>query len=1186
MLLKRLEIHGFKSFYDRTEIEFRPGITAVVGPNGSGKSNVSDALLWVLGEQNARNLRGEGAADLIFAGTDKRRPLGMAEVSLCVDNADRALPVEFGEVTITRRVYRSGEGEFFINRTPCRLKDIYELFLDTGVGRDAYSIIGQNQIHAVLSARGEERRELLEEAAGIKKYRHRRREAQRKLEATRGNLTRVADILDELEGQVEPLEIQARVAEQWSGLNARLRELEVGLLAVDLLRKQEELQRLQDERARLHEQAEALTARLTREEAEEHAVRLDLTRLEGAIESVRRSRDEAREESLKLEGRLAVSRQQAVADASERLRLVAEQTRWESRLEELEKEAAELGNERESLETGFNELSRQASAYTPAIEAASKRMREATLSLDQTRRRSADAVARKAALEEKERQMETRLTEGEERIEAEQRRLETLTSDAETARGREDADRREAEAARERLTDLQSDLKALEDRLAAARDIHRQAQESLRERQSQAMRLSARLRSLEEMHRSLEGAYRGVKATIQAARAGLLSGEFRVIADLLTIPPQYGTALEVALGAHAQDIVVATDLEAQEAIRYLKKKNAGRATFLPLDLVRGDRMRSEPAPGIHGVAVDLVEFPNDVRPALEMLLGRILVVEDMETAVSLLRRASKTDRRGAVASGRMVTLDGELLNPNGSLTGGSREGGPGLLSRKLEMDRLKREEAEESQQLQKEEEAVHACFTALTDLERQREQLRGEIASARVEVAQRESARDHAERESRRLQQELNEANQRLESVKRRAAEAQESQSERTNALEEIVREIERLAQAESEAHTLLEEATQTWESSRAAASEVQLELARVREQRHHLEDRLRRLDRAQKEARQGIESAGESLVMLEERKAHSSSEEAALVAALETRQAAAAQFDAQLTERASERTGAMEALALKTSALRALSEERAMLTEQSHRLEVREAGLTSDVEHLQLRLLEDYEAEPDLAPMLAAAVASRQNTAIEVNRLKREMASLGTVNLGAIEEYRRVFERVTFLQTQKTDLEDAEATLLRVITEIDATTQEAFQATFARVADAFDGMFRRLFNGGRTQLVLTDPLNVLETGIDIIVQPPGKKLQHLQLLSGGEKALTAVALLFALLEVKPSPFCLLDEVDAALDDANVDRFADVVKDFAERSQFIIITHNKATMAAADTLCGVTMEEPGVSKILSVKLED
>jgi chromosome segregation protein len=375
-------------------------------------------------------------------------------------------------------------------------------------------------------------------------------------------------------------------------------------------------------------------------------------------------------------------------------------------------------------------------------------------------------------------------------------------------------------------------------------------------------------------------------------------------------------------------------------------------------------------------------------------------------------------------------------------------------------------------------------------------------------------------------------------------------------------------------------------ESVRAASSDLQLELAQAREQLKSLEDRRQRLERAQREVLDGRDSVSESLAGLEERRGRSDGNEEALGKNLEDRREAVRELDARLARLTQDRTALMERLGQQAAGIKALAHEREATLEKSHRLEVRETGLLSDLEHLQLRLLEDYEAEPDHAPLLAGAVASRQNTAIEVNRLKREMQALGTVNLGAIEEYRRVSERVEFLSAQKADLEEAEATLLRVITEIDATTQEAFRATFERVAAAFDEMFKKLFNGGRSQLTLTDPENVLETGIDIIVQPPGKKLQHLQLLSGGEKALTAVALLFALLEVKPSPFCLLDEVDAALDEANVGRFADVVKEFARRSQFIIITHNKATMAAADTLCGVTMEEPGVSKILSVKLED
>jgi chromosome segregation protein len=1180
MHLKRLEIHGFKSFADRTEVEFLPGITAVVGPNGSGKSNVSDALLWILGEQNARSLRGEGNVDLIFAGTEKRRPMGMAEVSLTIDNADRGLPTDFEEVTITRRVYRSGEGEFFINRTACRLKDIYELFLDTGVGRDAYSIIGQDKIHAALSARSEERRELLEEAAGIKKYRHRRKEAHRKLESTRQNLTRVDDILSELEGQVEPLEIQSRVAERWKELNEQLRALEVGLLAADYLRKSEELSRLLEEKEALHQNARTLSAQLARKEAEEQLSRQELARIDGALESVRRSRDEARERALKLEGKLALARQQSVADASERLRLVTDQTRLEARSEEWEKEAAEVERERSEAERLSRERQLQAREQEPFLAELERRRREATQQLERNRRRFSEESSRKATLAEKSRQAETQLSEGSDQAEERRSRLAALRSDAEDAAKREAEARSSREEAHARLAGFQEEAKALESEAAAAKQAHEAAQSALRERQTQLMRVSARHRSLSDMHRSLEGAFRGVKAVFQAARNGELNGEFRVVADLLTVPPEYGVAMETALGSHAQDIVTRRDHEAKAAIQYLKRKNAGRATFLPLDLIRGDRMRNETGIGVHGIASDLAQFEEEFRPAIESLLGRALIVEDMETAIQLVRT------RGSRMGGRMVTLEGEPIHPGGSLTGGSREGNAGLLSRKLEIDRLAQEIVVEADRLKEEERTAQAASNAMESLQARRETLRGEIAAARVEVAQRDSALDHAGREARRLQRECEDAEKRLQTGLLRLEEARGQRHELSRLLEETDAVLEELRREESRLAERQEDVTGEWEAARDAAAEVQLELARTNERKRNVEVRIRSLERTRADLERERRGIAESLALLDERRSRSGGEEETLERGLEAGRSAVDALDARLVERSQERTLFLERMAERQESLKALASERNAAVEKLHKLEVKEAALLSDVEHLRFRLKEDYESEPEDAPMRAEAVVSRQNTATEVNRLKREMLSLGTVNLGAIEEFRRVSERVEFLRTQKTDLEEAEATLLRVVAEIDATTQEAFRATFDRVTVAFDRMFRRLFNGGRTQLVLTDPANILETGIDIIVQPPGKKLQRLQLLSGGEKALTAVALLFALLEVKPSPFCLLDEVDAALDEANVGRFADVVRDFAQRSQFILITHNKNTMAAANTLYGVTMEEPGISKILSVRLED
>ncbi|MGQ9523348.1 MAG: chromosome segregation protein SMC [Armatimonadota bacterium] len=1179
MHLKRLELYGFKSFADRTELEFKPGITAVVGPNGSGKSNISDAILWVLGEQNIRHLRGEGAQDVIFAGTDRRRPLGMAEVTLCLDNSSGVLPVDFTEVTVTRRIYRSGESEFLINRSPCRLRDIYELFLDTGVGRDAYSIIGQNQIDAVLSARGEERRQLFEEAAGVKKYRHRRREAERKLDATRQNLTRVADIIAEVESQIAPIAQQAEVAQRYNALSARLRDLELSLLAAEVRRYRAELERLSEEKHGVERQVRELDGRTALMEAEEQRLKLSVAELERCADECRAGCERAREDLLKAEARLALRRQQADSARAEQERIREELRRLDERLSllvcEVERIRADLLQERGLLA----ECEQAVREAVPELQRTQQEFEKAQAALDAARRWVSKASEQRAELTQRVRALELRIADREEQARKELERRKALEAELAAAEVEAGQLARQWESCRAAVQELESELRRNEELLQEARQKLSEAQRREREVQQVAMRRALRLKSLQEMHENLEGTYRGVRAVLQAAKSGVLGGgggrsRYRLVADLLGVPEQYRVAIEVALGSHAQDIVTQTDLDAQTAIAFLKQRNFGRATFLPLDLLRPDKMRAVRGPGVVGVASDLVYYPRDAAKAVEVLLGRVLVVQDLPTAVRLMRQS-------AVSGVRMVTLDGELVAPTGSITGGSREQTAGILSRKLEIDRLEQEVAEDAETLKREEQLVKEAQVELEALQSKVEDQRSQAAEQRLALARLETAVEHASANVRRLQAQMSAgAVDNRDQLERERALLEQMRQE----LEQVLTEHAAAEAEEVRARNEVIAVQDGLDAARTAASELRLREASARERVAALEQALRRAQESLAEAEAERLRLTEDLVNSERMLNQGRSDIDALVQEVESLRQTVAAAEERVRQVRDQRAAVLEKLAELSLRVKQASGERAELAEALRRVEVREATVRSDLAHVESRLVQEYEMDPETA--VASVPPPERGTTAEANRLRAEMAAMGTVNLGAIEEHRRLVERLEFLTTQRRDLEEAEEGLRRVIAEIDEATKETFYATYRKIEASFDAMFRRLFGGGRTQLVITDPDNLLETGIDIIVQPPGKKLQHLQLLSGGEKALTAVALLFALLDVKPSPFCLLDEVDAALDEANVERFAEVVKDFAARSQFIIITHNKATMSAADTLCGVTMEEPGVSKVISIRLED
>jgi chromosome segregation protein len=987
----------------------------------------------------------------------------------------------------------------------------------------------------------------------------------------------VADILSEIERTLDPLARQSRDALRFQELDERRRDLEVGLLALDLGRHQAELDTLAGEISDLDHDLEELRVAGVAMEAEEQQARLRLTEREKEMESLRATYEAAREEVLRRESALALLRQKAASAETQRASLTTEIQRLTGKSQELASQRTELDGESQEASAQLRGAEAKLTEAEPELRARDSAVQAARKALEDARRQTSSLQAEQAALREQISSTRQRLTEAEERAKTEETRLQALRQDSRKAEEAKSHAEAELTSARQAIARHEQALAAAVAGQAEAQARQQSADESYKRRENDHLRKTARLRSLEEMHHNLEGAFKGVRAVIQAARAGKLSGRYQVLVDLIEAPDSLKVALEVALGASAQDIITDTDHEAQAAIRWLKQQGAGRATFLPLDLIRSERMRAAEEPGVLGVASDLITFPEEVRPAVESLLGRVLVVEDLPSAIRLVRKG--------VGASRLVTLEGEVVRPNGSLTGGSREQGSGILSRKLDIDTLTSEVAQEERELDREAVGLGTLAEASAAAGRSREEAQSAVHSAKLSLERHQAALQSLQRDDQRLSRDLAEVERRLTDSRANV------QRHRTGLQTLAEREAESASRAESlgsgteEAEESLAEATRQAEEYRSGQAECRAQAAALRESVSALERQARGL-RAQEEETEGLLRRHQAALVELDNTGEAAKLEAEMLAGVESAKDRSGSLEAQVREAGAARGQAQSELGALSQRQKENAEAQSVTTERRHKAELKQTSHQADVEHIGGRLLEEYQLEPEDALPLADQVTSRQSTVIEVNRLKREIAELGVINLGAIEEYARLTEREEFLRTQKADLEQAEATLLKVIDEIDEKTIETFHETFRKVTAAFDHMFQRLFGGGRTQLVLTEPDNLLETGIDIVVQPPGKKLQHLQLLSGGEKALTAVALLFALLEVKPSPFCLLDEVDAALDEANVGRFAQVVKEFSERSQFILITHNKTTMQVADTLCGVTMQEPGVSRVISVKLED
>ena len=1181
MFIKSLELIGFKSFAEKTEIQLGDGITSVVGPNGCGKSNIADALMWVLGESNVRNLRGQKTTDVIFNGSDKKRALGMAEVSLTLDNSCGTLPISFNEVTVTRRVYRSGEGEYFINKSRCRLKDIYELFLDTGIGREAYSFISQGEIDAILSAKAEDRRELVEEAAGIKKYRYRREEAIRKLEKTQSNLHRVSDIMSEIGGQLEPLAEQAEQARNYEELQKRLNEIEIGLLIRDLRRfaeSLEEVRRSKEGSAGKIEELDLLVAQL---EADKEKQSDKLRRLEEEVESARRVQMNLSANVQRLDGKAALLDERLKSAQSEITRTDEEITGLERRVEETKARIAQLETDERECAEAVEQVKVDVNAKTRTLADLDKLFEDASRAVNDQKASYLElakelAAKRNALANSRQRvaQLEAALAKHDSEIAAleSQRAVTVKTGEQAAAQARAvETSIQELAANAAKLTE---DRKTAEAELV---DLNRSYSDLAREIAAKASRLG----TLREMAESHEGFFEGVRSVMAAAKSGKLAGEFAVVADVITVPKGYETAIEIALGANVQDIIADTVDQAKEAVAFLKRNEAGRATFLPLDGMRQHdtdvRGTMDKRSGALGIASELIGYDRKYDPAIRSLLARTVVARTIDDAVALSRDLTGWNR--------IVTIEGELIVPSGAITGGARKSkGLGLLARKQEIDSLgvelsslDRRAAELQSSAQVAEQRVLDQTTSIAEVE-------GQINDARTAHAEHAKRADFALREVERFTKQLETAGVEKDEAQLLLTDESETADQLHRLLEAVGQENEdldvKVAGAEQDIETL--------QQRRAAAREelmrLNVELAGSTERSAALSNSLAesRLSTTQMtaelDARRsmvgGVSCDADSLAAERENVSVERERQRELLAAAEIN------LNTLSTQRATESSTAAHT----DSRLKETTGARNRLFQENHDADVREARLEVQVSSAAERLAEEYGISQEQAMGWPEEVEVERGTATEVARLRREIKEMGQVNTGAVQEYERIKERWDFLSAQRADLEEARDQVNSAIRDIDANTRGLFTETFNTVAANFDLMFKRIFGGGKAELTLTDPSDLLETGIEVSVQAPGKKLQDMALLSGGERALTACAFIFALLLAKPSPFVVMDEVDAPLDESNVERFVEVLKDFATESQFIVVTHNRATMEAADTLYGVTMQEPGVSKIISVKL--
>ena len=1179
MYLKSIEVQGFKSFANRIEFKFQNGITGIVGPNGSGKSNVADAVRWVLGEQSAKQLRGSSMQDVIFSGTESRKPLGFAYVAITLDNSDHVLPISYDEVTVARRVYRSGESEYLLNGTICRLRDVSELFFDTGIGKEGYSIIGQGQIDKILSGKPEDRRELFDEAAGIVKFKKRKYTTEKKLEAERANLVRINDILSELEKQLGPLSRQSEVAKVYLKKRDILKEMDLNLFLLE----EENLKEILEEITKNYTIAKD---ELTDCEAEYEKTKDDYEKNQEILKELEEKqeffRNQLTDNTLKkeqLEGQIAVLREQIVnienndANLQERIegmkRAIAEREaqkaayqKEKESMQELLKKAGEERNEAqkalsqvseklqfltEKIENGKNEIFQILSDNT---ETTAKLQRYDTI-LEQIQIRKAEVSNRILRLKSEEDEQELALKELREKW---QEICDGIEKQQETIRSQEEA-----------LHTFSKEIQSLSSQLE--------------EKQEAYHRSASRYESLRNIAERYDGYGNSIRRVMEKKEEN--PGIIGVVADIIKVDKEYETAIETALGGSIQNIVTEDEDTAKKMIAYLKEHKFGRATFLPLTSMKHQREFGKPEAlkekGVIGLADGLVKTDKKYQDLAKQLLGRVVVVAHIDNGVKLARKYGFTLR--------IVTKDGELFSPGGSMTGGAFKNSSNLLGRRREMEEMEKELTllketigemqEKKQEFIKEEEELRE------KLEEERKQLQEYFIAqhtARLHVNQAEERQESTKKEYLEIQKERQEMEQQIGDI--------------SGNKKEINKEIEETGSRRSQ----LEESIEDWtaqlekiqndESAEAEkVNSMDMQYQSLSQKEDFIAENIGRLNyeigQNQESLMQLKDSVGEGKREIEEKTAIIEKMRESIRKVIEGQE----HFSFQLAEVTDKRESVTKAQGRIMTDREALSERKSLLDKECFKLSSQKEKLEEGSERRTAYIWEEYEITPELAKNFKKNVYSDTNELKkELSELKEEIRGLGNVNVNAIEEYKEVSERFEFLDNQRNDLIAAEEDLLQIIAELEEGMRKQFDEKFRAIQQEFDKVFRELFGGGKGRLMLMDEADMLETGIQIHAQPPGKKLDNMMMLSGGERALTAIALLFAIQNLKPSPFCLLDEIEAALDESNVERFAKYLNKLTKNTQFIVITHRRGTMAEADQLYGITMQEKGISALVSVNL--
>lgn len=1180
MYLKRIEMQGFKSFADKTVLEFKPGITTVIGPNGSGKSNISDAIRWVLGEQSMKSLRGAKSEDIIFAGTQARKSLGFAEVSIVIDNNDNKLPIEYSEVTVTRKIYRSGETGYFINKVPCRLKDILELFMDTGIGKDGYSIIGQGKIDEILSNKSEDRRHIFEEAAGIVKYRTRKQESEKKLEQTKLNLLRINDILAEIEANIEPLKLQSDKAKQFLDLREELKSIEVGLFIYNINTYKEKLEQLVKDEDIITSQKEAEDGKMEALQASKEELRQVVDDITAQIENMQNIGFESSNKIEKINSEIGISNERIQNNTANKQRLEAEILEVKSRIEELKEEQKQKLEKKTNLTSNKEKFEKELAEKEAELAELSKKLSAKELEIEGKKQIVQDNIDKKYELAAEINTQDVNYENLEKRKKQLKNEIDSVISELDSTRyGKNEISKG--------FYDIESKRNIAVEKLEKSVQAKEQNMQKLKQYEDEISKLTytqrmkqARHQFLIETEKEKEGYNKTVKSLLVACDkdSSLNKGIHGVLANLISVEKEYETAIEMCLGQALQNVVTSTEQDAKKMIEYLRSNSLGRASFLPIASVQGKKLdKLTKMDGVIGIASDLVKCKKEYEQIILSLLGRTVVVEDMDTAIAL----AKKDKY----SFRIVTLKGDIISSSGSISGGSVQTKTvNILGRSREIEDLEKELKKLEKQIADKTAEKEEYASSIGDSIEETAKLEKELQEIEIIYATEKQKMVAVEENITRLEN-------RLAKLKEEVTQTEKQKEENRLLKEQKETEIQTLTQQIEELNKVIEEFALNNKDNQKYIDDLNFDITNLKisvtsfdESESSIEEMVERISQDIKNNEQSIENKNQNILAINEENTKLEQTITEYNAQIEQIKQEVINSGTKVEELKQERIAKNEKLVNTENEIQSQFSTLESLKEQIIKLDVKKTKLEQDLQQVVESLWNEYELTPNSTEEYQKPnnVATAQK---QVNSLRNKIKDLGSINIDSIEEYKKTKERYDFMSEQRLDLENTASKLRKIIGDMTTTMQNQFKEKFELINKNFNEVFTELFNGGKAELILENEENILECGIDIRVQPPGKKLQNMMLLSGGEKAFTAIALLFAILKINPAPFCILDEIEAALDDVNVYRFAEYLKKFCKQTQFLVITHRKGTMEAGDSVYGVTMEENGISKLLSIKLK-